>query len=302
MEINGQESGAQQSQGSFEAVIDEQNAENTASETESTQEQRPEQDDKFASKFAALSRKEKALRERESEIEARMAELEARLVPKEEEKKPELPLDVRLKKNPLQTLEELGLPYEKLTELVLNDGQLPLEMQMQLMKEEMDRKYQSEIEKLRSELTEKEKNKLKEQESRAVENYMAEISNFIESAKSEDGTAKYELIQANDASDLIFEVVQEYYNENGRILSNEEAADYVESYLEEEAEKLFKLNKLKSKFGTKPEEEVKQDIERQSRVTLSNALSSEGVQKNSERFLSDDESKSIAANLLKWND
>lgn len=302
MEIDGQESGAQQSHGSFEAVIDEQNAENAASNVESTQEQQPEQDDKFASKFAALSRKEKALRERESEIEARMAELEARLAPKEEEKKPELPLDVRLKKNPLQTLEELGLPYDKLTELVLNDGQLPLEMQMQLMKEEMDRKYQSEIEKLRSELTEKEKSKLKEQESRAVENYMTEISNFVENAKSEDGTAKYELIQANDASDLIFEVVQEYYNENGRILSNEEAADYVESYLEEEAEKLFKLNKLKSKFGTKPEEEAEQNTERQSRVTLSNALSSEGVQKNSERFLSDDESKNVAANLLKWND
>ena len=51
---------------------------------------------------------------------------------------------------------------------------------------------------------------------------------------------QYELIQANEANDIIYDVIEEHYNETGRILDIEEAAEAVESYLEEEAEKLLK--------------------------------------------------------------
>ena len=45
----------------------------------------------------------------------------------EPEVEPEIPLEYKLKQNPLKALEEMGLSYEKLTELMLNDGKLTSE-------------------------------------------------------------------------------------------------------------------------------------------------------------------------------
>ena len=84
------------------------------------------QDSEFDRKFAALSRKEKALRDRELELDKKYGN-----------KEKELPLERRIRANPLKALEELGLDYDKLTELALNDGRLTPDMQMKLMREEL---------------------------------------------------------------------------------------------------------------------------------------------------------------------
>lgn len=270
----------------------------SAEGVEEVSEEKPEQKDEFASKFAALSRKEKALRQREQELESKLAEMEERLKaqePKEEPKEPELPLEYRLKANPLKTLEELGMPYDKLTQLVLNDGKLPPEMQLELVKQDLDSKYSKEIEELRNQIQEREKQQEEARYQETIESFKHELNNFVK-----DNTEKYELISANDATDLVFEVIEDHYNDTGRILSNEEAADAVEEYLLEEAKKLAESKKLKSLFGAA---EAKPEVqERKSQPTLSNNLSSQGVSPKSERFLSDDESKALAANLLKWDD
>ena len=277
-------------------VVENQNSEvDAAEEVEQSLEQasNPDRDD-FSRKFAALSRREKEIRAKEVEYDQRIAELEARFQPKKEvEKEPELPFEYRLKQNPLKALEDMGLSYDKLTELALNDGKLTPDMQMRLMREELENDYKSKYKELEDRIIEKEKNDEQRRYDEIETGFKNEIEAFV-SSKPE----QFELIQANEAKDVVYEVIEEHYNETGKILDIEEAANAVESYLEEEAEKLLKLGKLRSKFNTG---DIEQEPQRQSQVTLSNAHSAQANERVA-RKLSDEESKSAMAKMLQWDE
>ena len=256
----------------------------------------PEKSDDFSRKFAALSRREKEIRAKEAEYDKRIAELEERLgsFGKKPEPEPELPIEYRLKKDPLRALEDMGLSYDKLTELALNDGKLTPEMQMRLMREELEGDYKKKFEELENRLLEKEKSDEQRRYDDIQRGFQNEIEDFVES-----NSDKYELIKANEANDIIYDVIEEHYNDTGRILDIEEAAEAVENYLEEEAEKIFRLGKFRSKFGIENDFE-QEESPRQSQVTLSNAMSAQANERVG-RKLSDDESKALAAKMLKWD-
>jgi hypothetical protein len=270
------------SHGHLNDVVVNQEAEQPAqNEVEETAQSRDTE--QFDSKFAALSRREKALREREAELEQRYGNREK-----------EVPLEYKLKQNPLKALEEMGLSYDKLTELALNDGQLTPDMQMKLMRDELEDDYRSKFEALEKRLNDKE---VADEESRynsVKENFMGEIDYFVKNNKD-----SYEFVDHNQAKEVVYDVIEEHYNETGRILDIKDAVDAVESYLEEEAEKLFQLNKIKSRFepNRTPEPE---ETPRQSQTTLSNAHSAQ-AQERVARTLSDEESKREIAKLLRWN-
>ena len=277
-------------------VVENQNSEvDAAEEVEQSLEQasNPDRDD-FSRKFAALSRREKEIRAKEVEYDQRIAELEARFQPKKEvEKEPELPFEYRLKQNPLKALEDMGLSYDKLTELALNDGKLTPDMQMRLMREELENDYKSKYKELEDRIIEKEKNDEQRRYDEIETGFKNEIEAFV-SSKPE----QFELIQANEAKEVVYEVIEEHYNETGKILDIEEAANAVESYLEEEAEKLLKLGKLRSKFNTG---DIEQEPQRQSQVTLSNAHSAQANERVAKK-LSDEESKREMARMLQWDE
>ena len=256
----------------------------------------PEKSDDFSRKFAALSRREKEIRAKEVEYDKRIAELEERLgsFGKKPEPEPELPIEYRLKKDPLRALEDMGLSYDKLTELALNDGKLTPEMQMRLMREELEGDYKKKFEELENRLLEKEKSDEQRRYDDIQRGFQNEIEDFVES-----NADRYELIKANEANDIIYDVIEEHYNDTGRILDIEEAAEAVENYLEEEAEKLLSLGKLRSKFGLENDFE-QEESPRQSQVTLSNAMSAQANERVG-RKLSDEESKALAAKMLKWD-
>ena len=278
-----------------DVVSNQDSTESAAEEVEQSLEaaQEPEKNDDFSRKFAALSRREKEIRAKEAEYEQRIAELEQRFVAQEPQKEPEIPFDVRLRQNPLKSLESVGLSYDKLTELALNDGKLTPEMQMKLMREELETDYKSKFEDLENRLVEKEKG-LEEQRYEDIKlGFQNEIESFVNSNGEE-----YELIKANDANDVVYEVIEEHYNETGKILDIKEAAEAVESYLEEEATKLLQLSKVRSKFNPGDNE---QEPQRQSQVTLSNAHSAQANERVA-RKLSDEESKSAMAKMLQWDE
>ena len=187
----------------------------------------------------------------------------------------------------------MGLSYDKLTELALNDGQLTPDMQMKLMREEIENGYQSKYKELENRILEKEKN----DEQRRYDDIETGFKNEIESFVSSN-PEQFELIQANEAKDVVYEVIEEHYNETGKILDIKEAAEAVESYLEEEATKLLQLSKVRSKFNPGDNE---QEPQRQSQVTLSNAHSAQANERVAKK-LSDEESKRAMAEMLKWDD
>ena len=244
----------------------------------------PEKSDDFSRKFAALSRREKEIRAKEAEYDKRIAELEERLgsFGKKPEPEPELPIEYRLKKDPLRALEDMGLSYDKLTELALNDGKLTPEMQMRLMREELEGDYKKKFEELENRLLEKEKSDEQRRYDDIQRGFQNEIEDFVES-----NADRYELIKANEANDIIYDVIEEHYNDTGRILDIEEA------------EKIFRLGKFRSKFGIENDFE-QEESPRQSQVTLSNAMSAQANERVG-RKLSDDESKALAAKMLKWD-
>ena len=266
-------------------------SEGESQEVQEVREQEGE-DDQFSRKFAALSRREKDIRAKEAEYEYRMRELEERLQelqnPPEE---PQAPIEERLRRNPFETLEELGLGYDKLTELALNDGQLTPEMQMKLMRDELENGYKSKFEELEARLSQKEEEEEYNKYESIENNFKQEIESFV------NGKGEFELINANGASDLIYEVIEEHYNDTGRVLELDEAAKAVESYLEDELEKLMSLGKVKSKFSPRQEQVFK----RQPSPTLSNAHSAQAYQR-ADRPLSNEESVREAAKLIRWDD
>lgn len=277
-------------------VAEEPQVEEPVVEEPEIEAQEPKQDDEFAAKFAALSRKEKAVREQEAAIEARLAEIEARQKAMDEQYGKYQDLDTRIKNRPMDVLSENGVDFETLAKMVLeNDGKPTPEMEIERLRQDMETKYMKELENLRNELSEKEQKAEEQKYNEVIENYKYELNEFIDT-----NSENYELIKLNDASDLVYEVIEEHYNETGRILSNNDACEHVENYLLDEAKKHLNVNKIKSLLGNQETAAPKPSAPQQTAVnTLSNTESA-SVPSSSSRFLSEDESKREAAKLIKW--
>lgn len=256
-------------------------------------EEAPKQDDKFAAKFAALTRKEKEIRAREAKVQQQLAELEARIkaseaAAQEVDKYKNLP--ERLKKEPLKVMEESGLTFEQLAQMVLNDGKPTQDMVLS----EYERKINSKVEELEKKLQEKEAKEQQERQEQALQAFTAQLTDFV------TNTPDYELIRANEAVDLVYQVIEDHYSETGEILANKDACDAVEEYLLEEAKKLIDRDKVKKLL--QPQTATKAaDSSGKSSPTLSNAQAAQAP-KNTARFLSNEESLAQAAKLIRWED
>ena len=104
----------------------------------------------------------------------------------------------------------------------------------------------------------------------------------------------YELIKLNDAKELVFDVIQEFYQSTGRVLSVEEATKHTEEHLESEARKVFEAKRFKQ-----PAKEKQEPGEKKAAPTLSNTQSSE-VPSIGDVKLSREESLKDAAKLIRW--
>lgn len=268
--------------------------------------------DKFAAKFAALSRKEKQLRERERQMQAHIKQLEEAAKAKEAELSSKLIDPTRLKREPLKVLEETGLTFQQLAELVLNDGKPTPDMLIS----EKERELKAEIESIKKQIEAKE-------QAEAEARLQAQIDNFKGKIQSEiaNNTTDYELINANGAFDLVYEVIEAHHartaaesdDGQGEILSIKAAADAVEQHLLEEAKKVLGLSKIKGMLQPEASKQpvataaqsssqaaATQPATKTAAKTLSNAVAA--TAQNPKRRLSDDESKAEAAKLLKWID
>ncbi len=266
-------------------------------------EAKPEiQPDKFASKFAALTRKEKEIRQREQAIVAKLAEAEKREKEWSERSKQESELDSLMRDNPLKALrEKYGYDFEKLAEMQLNDENPTMDMKLDRRAKEVESKALSEIEALKKQINEEREAAKAAQYEAITKQFKVEISTEVKSNPD-----AYELILANEAESEVFDLIEAWYNQTtekdengmvvkqGEIMSVQDAAKHVEEHFENEAKRILKLKKF-SKQTSQEEPEKKAAA-----PTLSNDLVSESP-KNGSKYLSDEESKKEAAKLIRFN-
>lgn len=186
------------------------------------------------------------------------------------------------KTDPDKALGLLGLSYDELTQAKLRDGQIPPEVEIRKLKEELDAFKNSTKQEKQTETEQRElevKRQTEAREKQAVDNFKGEIKQYLS-----DNKARYELIEFESQNELVFEVIDEHYNRTidpdtgtGKVMSISEAADKVEKYLEEKYHKSKELNKVKTLWGSLPkqvqERVIKQELPSPKPKTLTNTLS-----------------------------
>lgn len=210
--------------------------------------------------FVALAKKEQAIRKARQELKAQQEAWER-------EKANYVPKQV-LQSDPLSALTELGLSYDKLTELQLSQ-QNPDPNQQTL----------EQIEKLRTQVEERLSSFDQKMAKRDKENYDAAVNQLRKDAELlVDFDPAFETIKETGEIGAVVELIERIFNKEGTILSVEDAAKLVEDALvereSERVQKLLKVSKLKSRVGLTEKTQVEQtEVQHTPQPTLSNAQS-----------------------------
>lgn len=203
--------------------------------SETLAETKPEE--AISPKYAALARREKMFRRemqklkdevkaREDALKAREAEYASQYVPKS-----------KLKSDPLGTLQSEGLSYEDLTQAILNQPSVD-----GLALRKLEERLMSSIQETKTE-TQKQ---IEEQQKRSYEQALNQIRTETKKLADRPG---FEMIKETESQEEVVKLIKETFDEQGVLMTVEEAAKEVEDYLVEEITKAAKLEKIKSRLS-----------------------------------------------------
>jgi len=189
-----------------------------------------EEELKFASRFAAMAKKERELQAREKALKEEAAKYsDYERAVKE------------AKQNPVAFMEKHGLTYKEVTDFILNDRKLSPEAQIKQMRDQMEAD--------KKERLDAEQKRQAEWIENTYRQHKAEIRTYCDKA-----TDACELIRASESYDAVFEVIEAYYQKTGQVLPIDKAASEVENHLEAEGRKLLALKKFQPKVVEPPKE------------------------------------------------
>lgn len=262
-----------------------------ASKPKEVLEKSPESSDpKFASKFAALSHKERKLQDMQAKLKEQMKALETEKLSLSELQT----LKAKAKENPLEWLKGGGLEYDDLVKYMLGGEKVPAES--------LVKQTDARVKALEEKLAAYEQEKVTAQEEKAISSFKNDIKEKVTASE------EYELIRAFESYDTVYNVIEQHYTDTGKVLSIDEAAELVEAHLTQEVEegvkKISSTKKLSQKLGFLKQEAPK-TLEApklsQPAKTLTNSLAQESVAPIS-HALSDEERKREAMKLLRFTD
>jgi hypothetical protein len=229
----------------------------------------------LSERHALLARREKQIRQREQALRTKESAIRASeeaaksapVKPSFDEK--EYVKRDRLTQDPFTVLNELGLTYDQLTEMALNAPKAE------------DMAMRNELRALRDELkavkgeTESNKKSFEEQQTNARKQAVNEIKSQVTRLVSEDPA--FETIKATRSVGDVVELIERTFDEDGILMSVEEAAQEVEEYLATEALRLAKLNKIQQRLKPQQVAQLKQNSQvskQQGMKTLTNSVTS----------------------------
>ncbi len=259
----------------------------------------PAEKDDFSEKFMRLARRERAFQQQQAEFKAKLAEFEK----KQAEYQDYLDRKSKWKQDPYAFLEHNGMKFDELTQAMLEYGK-PADPQQEML-ERLER-LEKEKELERERIEKAKEDEIEAERQRTVEGFRGIVEKFIDSGE-------YELVKANEATDLVMEVMRQQYEHDlktegkAELMKIEDACAAVEDHLEQQFQKLKELNKVKAMF--QPTEEPKQSIfaapaSKPSSVstTLTNSMKAASEAATPQhRKPTNDESLKAAAALIKWN-
>ena len=249
--LSGQAASVNQNSVSPEEMGAVKNTDNTVEDKPSTEvTEAPIQEETLLSpQYAALARKEKAMRmkaaqqsealkAREAAIAAREAELASKQT---QDLTNYIPKD-KLKDNALQVLSELGLTYDDVTQQAI--AQQSPEWQMFA-------KMRAEVQEELRQVREEQANSKKAFEQQQAQSYQQALKQIrTETRDLVNSDPQYEAIKATGSINDVVELIERTFNEEGRLMTVEQAANAVEDFLTEEATKLSKIEKIKKRLQT----------------------------------------------------
>lgn len=233
---------------------------------------KPAEDPVLQKNFAALTRREK---EATAAI-AKAREAEAKWA--------------KVATDPVTALQEAGWSMKDLAELVLNDGKLPAEKRAKIAEER--------IAKIEADTVAQQQ----AQAAQAIDSLKSRIRETIDGNKD-----KYELVAVNESSEAVYSVIEQHFSETGEILPIEDALEAVESHLlkqiQEKALKTQKVQRLlQPQVTVDPSKPSTTDTAAKpiTAPTLTNkATTAPTPTPQPQKWLTDDESKAAAADLLR---
>jgi hypothetical protein len=200
-------------------------------------------------RFAALAKRERALVRQQEELKAERAKLETRdreYADLQKGRDRQTELEALKKTNALKWLEAQGVTYQDITSLVLNDGKATPDMAVREVKQQFEA-YKAEQEKAREDGVQAEKQRQQVEYDRVLEDFKVEVTGYIDSNKGE-----YELIALHDATSVVLSTIEQHFENTQKVLSIKEAAEMVESWLEDRIAKSLDTKRLKSRMAAPP--------------------------------------------------
>lgn len=200
----------------------------------------PKKESNLSKQFAVLSRREREIQQRQREIEAREAEIQKKL------QEVQAPKSAAKPQSALDALKQLGYSYQDLTMEVLGQKEeKPVDPMQQRLDELSER-----LKKV-DDLEAEQKRRWDEFENNQRKSVETQIrSSIIATAANNDD--KYELLNTvgEEAFDLVYDVMSQYYEEKQALLTYEEACDIVEEFYEEKAKALASTRKIGQRSAT----------------------------------------------------
>lgn len=203
----------------------------------------------LSSQYAVLARREKALRAKAQDLEVRaksqeaaMAAREAAVKAKEAEYQTNYVPKDRLTTDTWNTLTELGITYDQLTQLALNPPAQESPAQ-KASRQRLEAKIQA--------LEDSQANSQKTFQDSQAAQYQQALKQIRNEATQLIATdPNFETIQTTGSVGDVVELIEKTFKAEGVLLTVEEAAQAVEDYLMEEAMKITKIKKIQQKLQT----------------------------------------------------
>lgn len=202
----------------------------------------PGKGEPLSDKYAALARRERQLRNDIRAFKEQQAQAAAKPTATFDESK-YIPVDA-LENDLLGTLSQRGYSYDKIVEQALNaQTQDPATKAALARLEAQIRASDERNTKLQASLEEQQTSQRKQ----AVSQIKAEASSLVKNDPN------FETIKETNSIDDVVELIEKTFDQDGILLSVEEAAQAVEDHLLEEAMKLTKIGKIQQRLKANAE-------------------------------------------------